>query len=129
MFVVQAIAFLLLARVQSFGLLAALSFTILLCYWGGFGAMPACAGDYFGARNEGSIYGLMLTAWGSAGLIGPTLIAYVRQSTGHCTLALDLIGGVMLLSAVLPFFIRAPIARTKASVAVSGVQPNTSRTA
>ena len=126
MFVVQAIAFLLLARVQSFGLLAVLSFTILLCYGGGFGTMPAFAADYFGARNEGSIYGLMLTAWGSAGLVGPTLIAYVRQSTGHYTAALDLIGGVMLLSAILPFFIRPPITRTTEPAAVSGAQPNPS---
>jgi len=127
MFLVQVVAFLLLARVQSFGLLAVLSFTILLCYGGGFGTMPAFAADYFGARNVGSIYGLMLTAWGTAGLIGPTLIAYVRQSTGHYTEALDLIGGVMLLSAILPFLIRPPTARTTVSTAVSGLQPNPDR--
>jgi len=28
--------------------------------------MPAFAADYFGSRNVGSIYGLMLTAWGLA---------------------------------------------------------------
>jgi OFA family oxalate/formate antiporter-like MFS transporter len=112
MFVVQTVAFLLLSRVQSFGPLAVLSFVILLCYGGGFGTMPAFAADYFGARNVGSIYGLMLTAWGSAGLLGPTLIAYVRQSTGHYTAALDLIAGIMLLSAVLPFLIRPPLPRT-----------------
>jgi OFA family oxalate/formate antiporter-like MFS transporter len=68
--------------------------------------MPAFAADYFGARNVGSIYGLMLTAWGVAGVFGPTLIAQVRQSTGHYTVALDLIAGIMLLSTVLPFLIR-----------------------
>jgi OFA family oxalate/formate antiporter-like MFS transporter len=111
MFVTQTAAFLLLARVQSFGPLTALSFVILLCYGGGFGTMPAFAADYFGARNVGAIYGLMLTAWGSAGLLGPTLMAYVRESTGHYTAALDLIAGIMLLSAVLPFLIRPPLAR------------------
>jgi hypothetical protein len=54
------------------------------------------------------IYGLMLTAWGFAGVLGPTLIAHGRQSTGYYTEALDMIAGVMLLSAVLPFVIRPP---------------------
>jgi OFA family oxalate/formate antiporter-like MFS transporter len=108
MFATQTVAFLLLSRVHGFGLLAVLSFVILLCYGGGFGTMPAFAADYFGPRNVGSIYGLMLTAWGSAGLLGPTLIAYVRQSTGHYTAALELIAGIMLFSAVLPFLISPP---------------------
>lgn len=111
MFATQTVAFLLLSRVHGFGLLAVLSFVILLCYGGGFGTMPAFAADYFGPRNVGSIYGLMLTAWGSAGLLGPTLIAYVRQSTGHYTAALELIAGIMLLSAVLPFLISPPATR------------------
>jgi OFA family oxalate/formate antiporter-like MFS transporter len=124
MFVVQTVAFLLLSRVQSFGPLAVLSFVILLCYGGGFGTMPAFAADYFGSRNVGSIYGLMLTAWGSAGLLGPTTIAYVRQSTGHYTAALDLIAGTMLLSAVLPFLIRPPMTRKAGPAAVVVDQPN-----
>ncbi|MDB6114602.1 MAG: major facilitator superfamily 1 [Lacunisphaera sp.] len=132
MFLVQAVAFLLLSRVQSFGPLAVLSFLILLCYGGGFGTMPALAADYFGARNVGSIYGLMLTAWGSAGLLGPTLIAYVRQTTGLYTAALDLIAGLMLLSAALPFLIRpparAPAEQTDPTSAAPGKRlPETSR--
>ncbi len=108
MFLAQAIVFFLLSRVHSFGGLAILAFIVLLCYGGGFGTMPALAADFFGARNVGSIYGLMLTAWGLAGLLGPTLIAHVRQSTGYYTEALDLIAGIMLLSAALPFLVRPP---------------------
>jgi OFA family oxalate/formate antiporter-like MFS transporter len=73
--------------------------------------MPAFAADFFGPRNVGPIYGLMLTAWGLAGVVGPTLIAYVRQSTGYYTEALQMIAGIMLLSAVLPFLIRPPKAQ------------------
>jgi len=108
MFLAQAIVFFLLSRVHSFGGLAILAFIVLLCYGGGFGTMPALAADFFGARNVGSIYGLMLTAWGLAGLLGPTLIAHVRQSTGYYTDALDLIAGIMLLSTALPFLVRPP---------------------
>lgn len=108
MMLTQVIAFFLLSRVHSFGILAVLAFIVLLCYGGGFGTMPAFAADFFGPRNVGSIYGLMLTAWGFAGLFGPTLIAHVRQTTGYYTLALEMIAGIMLVSAVLPFVIRPP---------------------
>jgi OFA family oxalate/formate antiporter-like MFS transporter len=74
--------------------------------------MPAFTADFFGARNVGSIYGLMLTAWGFAALVGPTLVARVRQTTGYYTEALDLIAVIMLLSSVLPFVIRSPKARS-----------------
>ncbi|SRR6266545_1099953 len=114
MFLAQAIVFFLLSRVHSFGGLAVLAFIVLLCYGGGFGTMPAFAADYFGPRNVGSIYGLMLTAWGFAGVFGPTLIAQVRQSTGHYTEALDLIAGIMLLSTALPFLVRPPKPSTHA---------------
>ena len=48
----------------------------------------AFAADYFGPKDVGSIYGLMLTAWGFAGVLGPTLIARIRQSTGPYAQAL-----------------------------------------
>jgi OFA family oxalate/formate antiporter-like MFS transporter len=115
MFLGQAILFFLLSRAHTFGALAVLAFIVLLCYGGGFGTMPAFAADFFGARNVGSVYGLMLTAWGFAALVGPTLIAYVRQSTGRYTEALDIIAGIMLLSAILPFVIRPPSAHSGVS--------------
>src|SRR6266700_2022470 len=108
MFAAQAIVFVLLSLVHSFGALAILLFIVLLCYGGGFGTIPAFAADFFGPRIVGSIFGLMLTAWGFAGVCGPTLIAYVRQSTGQYTQALEMIAGIMLISAILPFVIHSP---------------------
>jgi OFA family oxalate/formate antiporter-like MFS transporter len=108
MYAVQTVMFLLLARAHSLGVLTVLAFIILLCYGGGFGTMPAFAADFFGPRNVGSVYGLMLTAWGFAGVVGPTLIAQVRQSTGNYTAALEVIAGIMLVSTILPLIIRTP---------------------
>ena len=53
-----------------------------MCYGGGFGTMPAFAADYFGPKNVGPIYGLMLTAWGCASAFGPLLIAHLREVDG-----------------------------------------------
>jgi OFA family oxalate/formate antiporter-like MFS transporter len=108
MFVIQALVFFVLPNVQSFPAFTALCCVILLCYGGGFGTMPAFAADYFGAENVGSIYGLMLTAWGFAGVLGPTLIARIRQSTGHYSHALYVISVIVLCSAVIPLIVRPP---------------------
>ncbi len=109
MFLLQSVAFLLLSNVSSFvPLVAVLSFLIILCYGGGFGTMPAFATDYFGAKDIGSIYGLMLTAWGAAGVVGPTLIAQVRQVTGRYQGALTIMALVTLFSAIVPLLLRPP---------------------
>jgi len=108
MFLVQAVVFWLMPHVTGFGLFTTLAFIVLLCYGGGFGTMPAFATDYFGPTNVGSIYGLMLTAWGFAGVLGPMLIARIRQSTGHYSQALNVIAVIVLASAVLPLITRPP---------------------
>jgi OFA family oxalate/formate antiporter-like MFS transporter len=122
MFLLQAALFFIMPSVSAFALFATLAFVIALCYGGGFGTMPAFAADYFGAKNVGPIYGLMLTAWGTAGVVGPLLIAFLRQSTGAWGNALYIIAGIMLVSAIVPFIVRPPKAQPAA--APSGAVPS-----
>ena len=68
--------------------------------------MPAFAADYFGSKWIGSIYGLMLTAWGFGGVFGPLMIARIREVTGSYAGALTIIGCVMLVSSLLPLVVR-----------------------
>jgi OFA family oxalate/formate antiporter-like MFS transporter len=109
------VVFFLLPRATTFALFTTLAFIVLLCYGGGFGTMPAFAADYFGPKNVGSVYGLMLTAWGVAGIVGPTLIARIRESTGEYSTALYVISGIMLVSAVIPFIVRPPLSQQEAA--------------
>lgn len=108
MFVLQVFLFWLLANAHMVGGMTVLTFIVLMCYGGGFGTMPAFAADYFGSKNVGPIYGLMLTAWGSASAVGPLLIAYLRQSTGSYHRPLHIIAIVMAISALLPLFLFRP---------------------
>lgn len=108
MFPLQAAVFALLPGVESLAMLTVLACVILLCYGGGFGTMPACAADYFGAENVGSIYGLMLTAWSCAGVLGPMLIASLRERTGQYDEALYVIAALMFVSTAIPAFVGAP---------------------
>ena len=108
MFLLQAILFWILPGVGTQGALTVVAFVILLCYGGGFGTMPAFAADYFGPKFVGSIYGLMLTAWGFASAFGPSLIAHTRQATGHYASGLHILAIILLFSAILPFIVRPP---------------------
>lgn len=102
MFPLQALLFALLPGVENFAVFTALACSIMLCYGGGFGTLPAFAADRFGAQNVGSIYGLMLTAWSCAGVLGPMLIARLRERTGGYGDALYIIAGLMLVSTIIP---------------------------
>ncbi|MCS0494616.1 OFA family MFS transporter [Ancylobacter sp. MQZ15Z-1] len=52
---------------------------ILSMYGGGFATVPAYLADIFGTQMVGAIHGRLITAWSAAGVIGPSLIAYMRQ--------------------------------------------------
>jgi MFS transporter, OFA family, oxalate/formate antiporter len=108
MFLVQAILFWVLPSLTSATILTVVTLVILMCYGGGFGTMPAFAADYFGSKNIGPIYGLMLTAWGFASSFGPLLIAHMRQATGLYRGALHGIAVVMVGSTLLPLVISPP---------------------
>ena len=108
MFLLQAALFAIMPSVGAYALFAALAFVVLTCYGGGFGTMPAFAADYFGSKNVGQVYGAMLTAWGIAGVVGPLLISYIKDSTGEYTNAFYIIAGIMLVSAIVPFIVRPP---------------------
>jgi OFA family oxalate/formate antiporter-like MFS transporter len=108
MFLAQVVLFWALPSINSAGGLTIVAFIVLMCYGGGFGTMPAFAADYFGSRNVGSIYGLMLTAWGFASAFGPLWIAYMRQASGTYSEALHVIAGVMAVSVVLPLIVSPP---------------------
>ena len=123
MFLLQSVLFFLLAHVHEFVLLSGLAFLILLCYGGGFGTMPAFAADYFGPKQIGSIYGIMLTAWGAAALFGPTLMARVREATGHYQGAMQIMAIAMLISSAVPLFLRPPILRDEGLPAPTVPEP------
>ena len=108
MFLIQVGLFWILPSTSSAAILTVLAFTVLMCYGGGFGTMPAFTADYFGSKNVGPIYGLMLTAWGSASAFGPLLIAHMRQSSGSYSSGLHVIAGIMAVSMLLPILVSAP---------------------
>ncbi len=108
MFIAQVLLFWFLPKITVPSVMTTVTFVILMCYGGGFGTMPAFTADYFGPKNVGPIYGLMLTAWSFASVFGPLYIARMRETAGNYATALHVIAGVMAISILLPIIVRPP---------------------
>ncbi|MDT4328885.1 L-lactate MFS transporter [Methylomonas sp. MED-D] len=84
-FVFFAIGALLYATVPTSGgagnlpLFVVLYALIMSMYGGGFATIPAYLADIFGTMYVGGIHGRLLTAWSTAGVLGPVLVNYLRE--------------------------------------------------
>jgi MFS family permease len=108
MYLIQAVIFFLLGGVHSLGLIALCFAIVLLCYGGGFGVMPSFNADFFGTRFLGQNYGMILTAWGVGGVVGPFIAARVKDATGSFAGALLPVAVMLVVAAIIPFFVRKP---------------------
>lgn len=75
----QIAAFALLVVIGNPWLFVVLACWVLLCYGGGFGSMPAFIGDVFGPRLLAAVYGAVLTAWSAGGIVGPQIVAILKD--------------------------------------------------
>jgi MFS family permease len=69
-----------LGHMGTAGLFVIVVCVILSMYGGGFSTVPAYLADMFGTQMVGAIHGRLLTAWSAAGILGPVLIANLRQA-------------------------------------------------
>lgn len=53
---------------------------VLLCYGGGFGVIPSLINDSYGSKLMPTLYGAVLTAWGVGGIIGPQIVAFMKDN-------------------------------------------------
>ena len=68
------------AHSRSTALFVAFFCVILSMYGGGFATIPAYLADLFGTQFVAAIHGRLLTAWSTAGIIGPLLVNYIREA-------------------------------------------------
>ncbi|QDR79381.1 L-lactate MFS transporter [Sporomusa termitida] len=76
----QLVVFLALLFVDNPMVFGVLVCYILLCYGGGFGSMPSFVLDVFGQRLMPVVYGAILTAWGCGGIVGPQIVAFLKDN-------------------------------------------------
>jgi OFA family oxalate/formate antiporter-like MFS transporter len=125
MLALQGVAFLLLPHASSVALFFGLSALIYVCYGGGFGTMPATAADYFGTKNAGAIYGAMIVAWSTAGVIGPKVAAALYEGSGNAyAVPFTVIGLLALAAIVLPVVTRLPAPRPRVDATPLALVPS-----
>lgn len=104
----QAVCLLLIPHVSNKALFAVLAALVYTCYGGAFGTMPSTAGRFFGVRNVGAIYGLMLVGWSLGGIVGPLLVANLIGNDKNYTLGFTVIGIITAASLVIPLVTKKP---------------------
>lgn len=102
----QFVAFIAMTFVENPMIFGVLVCYILLCYGGGFGSMPSFVFDVFGPKLMPVVYGAILTAWGCAGVVGPQIVALLKDNFANqaaqysffCGAALLLLGLILTFS-------------------------------
>jgi MFS family permease len=118
MFAVQAVTLFWLCGVHTPAPALAGFAIVLLCCGGGFGTMPSYSAQCFGTRYMGLNYGLVLTAWGAAGLLGPMLVARARDIGVSFTGLMPAIACALMASVILPILTRRPASAVQSAAAV-----------
>jgi MFS transporter, OFA family, oxalate/formate antiporter len=104
MFITQALLYIYLPQVSAVFLFTVIACYLLACYGGGFATMPAFAADSFGPGYIGKVYGIMLTAWGCAGVFGPLVFSLPAIKP----IALYVAAGILCLGFLIAFSYRSP---------------------
>ena len=94
-FLIQIFAFYALAETSS-----AFIFQLIV-YGGGFSCMPAFLSDLFGTKELSAIHGKILTAWGMAGIAGPLLLSWIRETTNSYSITLYFFSACFVVSLII----------------------------
>ncbi|MDD2833035.1 MAG: OFA family MFS transporter [Methylotenera sp.] len=103
--------------VGSVALFAGLFCIILSMYGGGFATIPAYLADIFGTQHVGAIHGRLLTAWATAGVLGPVTVNYLRDyqldhgvpASGAYNVIMYVLAGLLVLGLICNLLVK-PVA-------------------
>ena len=105
-FIIEIVAFYLLAQTNSALTFQILILLIITCYGGGFSCMPAYLADLYGIRQLSTIHGRILTAWGLAGITGPMLVSYFHEAGYGYTTALECFAALFVLNTIITIVLK-----------------------
>ncbi|MEN1759514.1 L-lactate MFS transporter [Anoxynatronum sibiricum] len=108
MFVLQVAVYVFFPSLNSPLLLIAGVSVVGFTFGGMLTLFPATTVDYFGVKNFGINYGMVITAWGIGGVFGPLLGGIVRDLTGTYALSYVVSGVLSAAGAVMTLFTKAP---------------------
>ena len=105
-FAFQILAFYFLPKMSMEISFLVILFTVITMYGGGFSTLPAFLGDLFGTKQLGAIHGMVLAAWGIAGVVGPTIYDMVKSATGSLDTTLSVFAGLFIIALVVSLLMK-----------------------
>ncbi len=101
-------------RLNSVWMFVSICVVLLSMYGGGFATIPAYLKDMFGSYNVSAIHGRLLTAWSTAGVLGPMLVNYTREyqlahgsdRAGAYQTVLHIMAGLLVVGFLANFMVR-----------------------
>ena len=81
--------------------------------------MPAYLSDLFGTRQLSAIHGRILTAWGLAGIAGPSLVSFFKATVGGYQVTLYCFAAFFVLNLVIALVLKGSVASVVAPKASS----------
>jgi OFA family oxalate/formate antiporter-like MFS transporter len=115
-FTIQLAAFLVLPNVTGALLFQVLIYMILTMYGGGFASLPAFIGDLFGTKQLGAIHGYLLTSWSLAGIVGPLVVAYIRERTDNYDATFYFFAVFLLVAFITSLLMKRNIRKLRGSI-------------
>lgn len=112
-FVFQILAFYFLPKIGIESIFLIILFTVITMYGGGFAMLPAFLGDLFGTKQLGAIHGMVLAAWGLAGVIGPTIYDMVKEQTGSLDTTLIIFAGLFVVALMISILMKISIIKSE----------------
>ena len=110
-FAFQILAFYFLPKMSMEITFLVVLFTVITMYGGGFATLPAFLGDLFGTKQLGAIHGMVLAAWGLAGVVGPTIYDVVKNATGSLDATLEVFAGLFVIALVVSLLMKNTVTK------------------
>jgi len=93
----QLIVFGMLMTERNPWIFAILVCYVLSCFGGGFAIMPSMVIDVYGPKRMSRVYGIILTAWSAAGILGPLIVASLKDSYPDRAIVYSFLLGILVL--------------------------------
>ena len=108
MFLLQAGAMFGLTQVTGYYAIMGVACLVGFNFGGNFALFPSATADFFGTKNIGINYGWVFTSYGVAGIFGPMLGGYVKDTLKVYDQAFLIAAGLCVVAALLALITSAP---------------------
>lgn len=120
MYAIQVCAFLIMKNLTTpLALMAGIA-SVGFTFGGMLTVFPSITADYYGMKNFGMNYGLVITAWGIGGVLGPLVGGIVRDATGTYAVSYLISAALSILGVIISMKLSAP--ETKPEIVAELVQ-------